>query len=874
MSAIWQYILAHPIQLLFTIFGIYVGLKVLHFTMILLHRLKEAKKLVYLRIKLPREESQKDDQKQTEKDFREKIAIMAQFFRNLHETSELNLLNIIKTKVFKSNIFTFELVAKEKVIDFIVTTSPYYQSLVEKQITSYYPSADIEPMEAYEHMPKENKVKGYFAYTQKKYWFPIKTFKVVENDPLNSLTNIFSKLQEGETAIIQLTVRPANPKWNKKAIAFGEAYFKGKQKTGKKIPIIGGILNVFRGVFLGVDKLEIESAKGGDGYVRMLQSKEETAKQIGEKASQAGFETVIRLLATSSTEERAEDLANNMITGFSLFKASTSNWIQTKRLFIIDSINDKWFLFNFKNRLLDSRLFGIGEKISIFSVEELASIYHFPHSKYNYTPNINWLDYKVLPAPINLPKEGILLGHNVFRGEKKEVRFMRKDRTRHHYIIGKSGAGKSAFISYMARQDIANGEGVCVVDPHGDLVEDILKYVPKERAKDVIIFDPADTERPMSLNMLEAKNQAEMDLISSQATEIFIKIFGDEIFGPRIQHYFRNACLTLMEDTEEGATLIDIPRIFTDDAFLKYKVKKIKNPVVKSFWQNEYANTGDRERQEMIPYFSSKFGPFITNNIMRNTIGQQHSSFDFRKVMDEKKILMVKLSKGTIGDLNTQLLGLVVVSKIQMAAMSRADIPEKDRKDFYLYVDEFQNFATDSFAVILSEARKYRLNLVMAHQFINQLVVAKFGSQSSEIKDAVFGNVGSMCSFKVGAEDAEYLAKEYAPVLSEQDIINISNYKMYMKLNINNATSRPFSVNTIWDESAKNEKVAHIVKEYSRLKHGRKKEFVDQEITTRIGIDMNSGPVDIDAKKEGAGGAPAEGAGGLAALLGQGGGDQ
>jgi len=503
------------------------------------------------------------------------------------------------------------------------------------------------------------------------------------------------------------------------------------------------------------------------------------------------------------------------------------------------------------------RLF-FGEKTSLLVEEELASIYHFPDIIYNKAPIIRWLDYKVLPAPVTLPEEGILLGYNVYRGTKKEVRFQKADRSRHHYIIGKSGSGKSALLSYMARQDIINGEGICVIDPHGDLIDDILTYIPKERAKDVIIFDPADTERPMGLNMLEAKDSAEQDLASSQATEIFIKLFGDEIFGPRIQHYFRNACLTLMEDESEGATLIDVPRIFTDDAFLKYKVKKIKNPVVKSFWQNEYANTGDRERQEMIPYFSSKFGPFITNSIMRNTIGQAKSSFNFRQTMDEGKILLVKLSKGKIGDLNTQLLGLVIVAKIQQAAMSRADMPESERKDFFLYVDEFQNFATDSFCSILSEARKYHLNLIMAHQYINQLVVTKFGSTSTQIRDAVFGNVGTLNSFKVGADDAEYLAKEYAPLLSEQDVIGISNYKMYAKLNINNTTSRPFSVSTIWDTTGQNFKVAEIIKEYSRLKHARKRDFVEQEITTRIGIDLNSDAVDTSKLPGQAGATPSE----------------
>ena len=866
---VWEYLKNSPVQALLILIFIYLGWKFGIWLMRNLYHKSQTKHRIYLRVTLPREDSSKDKEKETEKDFREKISVMAQFYRNLHETMELNIMNRIKVWLLQHNIFSFELVAHEKVIDFYITTHKFYKEIIEKQIVSYYPSADIEPMEDYIVVPEGNAVKGYYAYLERDYWFPIKTFKVVENDPLNDMSNVFTKTDKDETAIIQIVIRPKKGKWAKKAEKFGEAYFKGKQGASKKIPGLSSILNIFKAIFLGVDKLEIESSQGGDGYVRMLQSKEDVAKRIGQKSSQNGFDTVVRLIGSAKTEDRAREITNNMIVGLNLFKDPSANWFQTNRVLLMDNANDRLILHNFKHRLIDTRILGIGEKKSIMVEEELASLWHLPASKYNQSPIIRWLDYKVLPAPTNLPEEGIILGNNVYRGQKREVRFQRKDRSRHHYIIGKSGSGKSALLSYMARQDIWNGEGVCVIDPHGDLVEDILSYVPKERAKDVIIFDPADTTRPMGLNMLEANTTAEMDLISSQATEIFIKLFGDEIFGPRIQHYFRNACLTLMEDQDEGATLIDVPRIFTDDAFLKYKVKKVRNPVVKSFWQNEYANTGDRERQEMIPYFSSKFGPFITNSIMRNTIGQKKSSFNFRQVMDEGKILFVKLSKGSIGDLNTQLLGLVIVARIQMAAMSRADIPESTRKDFFLYVDEFQNFATDSFSSILSEARKYHLNLIMAHQYINQLVVSKFGNTSTQIRDAVFGNVGTMCSFKVGADDAEYLSKEYAPILTEQDVLGISNYKMYTKLNINNTTSRPFSISTIWDETGQNEKVAKIIKEYSRLKHARKVEFVEQEITNRIGINMNAPAVDIDKLpgQPAGGGGEAAPAGGLGAIL-------
>ena len=803
------------------------------------------KKRVYMQITMPREESQKDKEVATEKDFKEKIAIMEQLYRAMHEIRELNVWNQIFVWLFDRDTVSFEMHAKHKDITLFASVHAYYSEILEKQITSYYPSADIQYVKPEGLQPKEaktkNMVKGYYLYLKQLNWYPLKTYKTIENDSLNDFTNVLSKLDENERAIIQIMIRPRSTKWQKEAKAFATAMFKNKK------PETGGIFRKFFGIFgwffqavaFGYDAAEKGNpppgAGSGDSYVRMLQTEEEIAKRIGEKANQVGFDTVVRVMAASDKgENRCDDILNNLFVAFNVTKDAASNWFQARRLIPLDFINSPIL-----HDSLDMRQFKFGEKISLLTPEELASLFHFPNSRYNYTPVIKWLSYKVLPAPTDVSEEGILLGHNVYRGVKHEIRFAKRDRARHHYIIGQTGTGKSAFISFMARQDIQNGDGVCVIDPHGDLIEDILQYVPKERAKDVVIFDPSDMERPMGLNMLEADTPEQQDMASSQATEIFIKIFGDEIFGPRIQHYFRNACLTLMEDPDEGATLIDVPRIFVDEEFMRYKVSKIKNPVVKTFWDHEYANTGDRERQEMIPYFSAKFGPFITNSIMRNTIGQAKSAFNIREIMDGQKILLVNLSKGKLGTLNTQLLGLVLVAQLQMAAMSRVDIPEDQRKDFYLYVDEFQNFATDTFCSIVSEARKYRLNLIMAHQYIGQLTVSKFGQTSTQIRDAVFGNVGTLQSFKIGADDAEYIAKEYAPVLTEQDVIGIANYKAYMKLYVNGATSRPFSLETIWDTTGSSTKIRDIVKQYSRMKYGRKKEFVDQEISARIGVDIN-----------------------------------
>ncbi len=840
----WNFSIQYPKETFIGIIASYIGFKIALGTMRYLYMvLIVSRNMVNIRITMPREESQKDREKAEEKDFKEKISIMEQFYRNIHELSELSLRNTIYTSIFKADILSMELVAQNNVVEFYVVTQKRYQDLIEKQITSYYPNADITIEKPYNIDPKGNRIKCYYAYQKAPFYFPIKTFKNLENDPLNDLTNIFSKLGEKDLGAIQMVIRPQkSKKYQKPTEAAGMAMFSGQKPNKIRIPGLGILNNLFVGLFFGVDKISKDSSHdnaspyGGGGYVRMLQTREEIAKRIGEKAGQLDFDVLIRVIGSSATRARAGEITNNIALGLNLFKDAQMNWFQTRRVIPIDTINNFIMKFNFNKRLMDCRLFFFGEKKCHFVTEELASIYHFPSSRFNYSPIIRWLQYKVVPAPNNVPTEGILLGYNLYRGEKREIRMLRDDRTRHHYIIGKSGSGKSVFLSYMARQDMQRGDGVCVIDPHGDLIEELAQFVPKERAKDVIIFNPSDMERPMGLNILEAKTPEEMDLASSQATEIFIKLFGDEIFGPRIQHYFRNSCLTLMEDLEEGATLIDVPRIFVDNEFMKYKVSKVKNPVVRSFWEHEYASTGERERQEMIPYFSAKFGPFITNSIMRNCIGQTKSAFNFRECMDKQKILLINLSKGKIGDLNTQLLGLIVVARLQMAAMSRVDMPEEERKDFYMYVDEFQNFATDSFCSILSEARKYHLALIMANQYIKQLEK----KNDTSIRDAVFGNVGTMMSFKVGADDAEYMAKEYAPVLTEQDVLGIANYKAYIKLNIKNSTSRAFSLETIYDMKSANPKIGEIVTQYSRMKYGRKREFVDQEISARIGIDFGT----------------------------------
>ena len=413
-----------------------------------------------------------------------------------------------------------------------------------------------------------------------------------------------------------------------------------------------------------------------------------------------------------------------------------------------------------------------------------------------------------------------------------------EDRFRHFYVIGQTGTGKSSVLQVMIRQDLQNGKGLCVVDPHGQLIDDVLPFIPRERADDVIYFNPADLERPLGLNLLEAETPEERDLVAMDAMNMMIKLFDEEIFGPRIQDYFRNGCLTLME-YKDGGCLTDMVRLFTDDDFQYERTKDLKNPIVKSFWDQQMAKTGAREKQEMIPYFAAKFGQFVTNGMMRNIIGQTHSAFDFGEVMSSGKILLMNLSKGETGDINSKLLGMIIVSKLQVAALRRQKLSKEARKDFFLYIDEFQNYVTDSIEVILSEARKYRLGLAMAHQYLAQLESDGKKGKGVNLKDAVFGNVGTIMAYKIGAQDAEYMAKEMAPVFSDQDLINIDKYKAVMKLSIDTQPSKPFSIvplNPYLDKG--DPEAAEAFKQLSRLKYGRDKEFVEREVFRRLGTLM------------------------------------
>jgi hypothetical protein len=831
-------------MIILEILGI-IGLAALGFFLIA-WKIRSAKNLerslnmIFLEISVPIKDSKEDRERESEqyssgKSFKEVNDVMTHLYEALHSIYSSDYINLITGQDF----FYCEYVILNGLLKFFVVIPRHLRSVVEKQITAFYPDVFIEQVEDYNIFREGYKTSGMYIRLSKPNMYPIRTYHFLGSDPFNNIANALSKIDADEGVAIQVMLRPMPDGWQEKGRHKAEDLFQGKKdKTFlQKLNIFSWIGTMIRVLVQGAkDEKFTENLDTNKGSTRTTPLMDEQVKLMETKNVKVGFETVIRIVASAKTGYRAKQIVTDVKDAFAQFNAPNNNSFSKTKYFFRNAFFKGFILRDIKKDWMQ-RIMHPGPMI--LCSEEISSVFHFPNIKYNKSPVIKWQEYKIAPAPNNLPTSGLLLGNNIYRGETKPVNIKRDDRRRHFYMIGKSGTGKSTILKGMLKQDLNNGEGVCLIDPHGDLAEGVLAQVPRRRADDVIIFDPGDLERPMGLNILEAYTKEQKEFMSQEALAIFIKMFGEEIMGPRLQHYFRNGCLTLMDDPEEGATLIDLPRLFTDDSWQRYKVTKVKNPIVKAFWEKEMASTGAREKQEMIPYFSAKFGPFVTNAQIRNIIGQTKSGFDFRKVMDEGKILLCNLSKGKLGDLNAQLLGMIMVSKLQMSAMSRVDTDEKERRDFYMYVDEFQNFVTDSFASILSEARKYRLDLIIAHQYISQITKMSGGGKGTHedttIRDAVFGNVGSMMCFKIGAQDAEYMAKEFAPVFSEQDLINIANYQAYLKLNIDNATSRAFSMTTIYDPSKGDVEAAEAFRQLSRLKFAREKDFVEREIFRRVG---------------------------------------
>ena len=735
----------------------------------------------------------------------------------------------------RSDQVSLEIVVQAGVISFYVAVPPNLRTFLEQQILSHYPHASIVEIADYNIFLPHGVTKGFYLKFARSSAFPIKTYLQLEADSLNSITNALSKVKPEAGAAIQIVARSAKKSWRREGVRIASSMQQGKSlaqagkggSLAKTMRVMGEIF----GSSFSAKKKDDKNKTPEPHHLSPLE--QELVKGLEQKASKAGLDVTIRLVASAPTELDAQRYLSDVANSFAQFSIyEYGNRFEAYKPMSLDK-----FLHGFIHRRLET-----SHKL-VLNSEELASLYHFPLALTE-TPNIRWLQSRGAPAPVNIPTQGIVLGVNRYRGQETVVRMKTDDRRRHVYVIGKSGTGKSVLMENMIIQDIKMGEGVCVIDPHGELVESVLGQLPTERADDVIIFNPSDMERPVGLNMLEYTSPEQMDFAVQEMIAIFYKLFPPEMIGPMFEHNMRNVMLTLMADKEFPGTIADIPRMFTDKEFQRYKVAKLTDPVVRAFWEKEMAQTTDFHKSEMLGYLISKVGRFVENEMMRNIIGQPHSGFNFRDIMDNQKILLINLSKGTTGEVNSALLGLIVVSKLQMAAMSRASLPPTERQDFYLYIDEFQNFITDSISTILSEARKYRLNLTIANQYLRQLV----SGTDTKIRDAVLGTVGTLISFKVGVEDADILAKEFEPVFSAHDLVNIDQYNAYVKLLIDNAPARPFNVKTL-PPAATNTQLANQIKQMSRSKCGRPKAEVEQEILIRTQLGQPSTKATVNPER-------------------------
>lgn len=802
------------ISLLVIIIPLFVLFKVIRIK----ENIKRSKNLVFLKVSMPKKESDLDEKKETTKDFKEMIGLWEQLFSSLKSIHSSK----ITRKILWQDIISMEYIAHEWEIYFYVVIPKKYKYLIEKQINGFYTDALVEETEEINIFAGKKYYEWTYINTTRDFLYPIKTYQKLESDPINNIAWALSKLEEDESATIQILLKPINDDWQHHSAKASSKIMSGK-KSGFTLNPFKLIAIVFSALLSSQDE---KSTPEKDNNTSALS--QERAKTVDEKWDKTGFETIIRVVVSGNNETMVETEIKNIKSAFVQFNYPDFN----KLKWTIHHI-DKFLTNNYKKRFFKKPFYL---KKMIFNTEELASVFHFPHIKYNKIPEIKWQNFKVVKAPTNLPKEGLLLGHNVYRWVKKEVRLKLEDRFRHFYVIGQTGTWKSSIFQSMIRQDLRNWEWVIVIDPHGDLARDVMPFIPRERADDVIYFDPSDLDRPMWLNMLEANTDEEKELVAMDALNIMIKLFGNEIFGPRIQDYFRNAVLTLM-DYPGGWAITDVVRLFTDEDFQKDHVRHVKNPIVKNWWEKTYNSMWAKEKAEIIPYFAAKFGQFITNKMMRNIIWQTKSSFDIMDIMQNKKILLVNLSKWRLWDLNSKLLWMMLVSRIQMAAMRRDRIPKEERSECYLYIDEFQNYVTDSIESILSEARKYRLSLNIAHQYLGQLESSDALTKSSlDLKKAIFGNVGSVMSYKIWPEDWEFMSKYFAPTFSDQDLVNMDKYKWVIKISIDNQPTIPFSfipLNAYLESGDAN--LAKAFVELSRLKYGRDKEFVSKEIEYRIG---------------------------------------
>jgi hypothetical protein len=736
--------------------------------------------------------------------------------------------------------FAFEIVATHGFVYFYAAVPISMLEVVKQAVVSAYPAAQLEEVaehNIFNQVGKSSGVLGGELALKEPFAYPIATYQDTKRDGMQALLNALSTLGKEDGVGIQFLLRPADPAWQKTASSLAS-----KKRKGGGEGLFGK--DMAKSLAVALVKPPEGGGEGGDSKKPDLSNLEQsTLDAIDEKTRHPGFETGIRVVVSSNVSQRSQAILANIIASFSLYDAPGRNGFKYTPAKDTEELTTSYIM----------RYMPPEHNKTILNSIELATLFHFPDQRNIPTSQLARQDSKQVDGPRNIPAEGLLLGYNVFRGAKKPIRLSLGDRQRHMYVVGQTGTGKSTFLENLALQDMLNGGGFAFVDPHGDTAEKLLAMVPRERTEDVIYFSPADMDYPMGLNLFEFHNEDQKDFIIQEVLNMLYKLYDPQhqgIMGPRYEDMFRNAALAVMSDPT-GGTFIEIPLLFRDPQFLREKIQHVKDPTVRNFWLKQFpAMQRSNEAGEVTAWFTSKFGAFLSNEMMRNIIGQTKSAFDLRDIMDNKKILIVNLSKGRTGDLNSKLLGMIFVMKFQAAAMSRSNIPEEERVDFSLYVDEFQNFSTDSFATIMSEARKYHLNLIVANQFTTQL--------TEEIRDAVFGNMGTIVSFRVGQNDVEALTRYFQPIFDQDDLLRVPNYNTIVRTLIGGVPTQPFSMATLPSLGTTNARLSDALKQLSAAKYGKPRATVDKEIGKRLAA---RAPLSRPAAGQGMGMSAGQGAG-------------
>lgn len=777
--------------------------------------LREAKnyerglKMVPMYIHIPPMSSDLDGNGRDERDLTEEVLSQAQVMYNIIASTATKG---FKTRIYGQRHVSFEIVAHEGLVHYYVVAPVSLVDVIKQSVAAAYPAARLEEVSERNIFNPAGHMSGTIGgeFTLKKdFAYPIATYQEAKRDATRALLNALSGAVRGDGVGIQLLIRPALKGWAKVASDVANEIRKNK-----------GVKSGFqtKGIIEALWKPpEVSDVKAED---KQLSSTEQgIVDGIENKSRYPGYETLIRVVASSNTAGRSQALMNNVVSAFSLFDSPTNNGF---KFAVAKNMEEFVTAYIF-------RFFPQGVNQNILNTVELATVFHLPDQNSIPTSQVQRQATKQVDGPTEIMDEGFLLGYNEFRGVKKEIRLGQKDRRRHTYIIGQTGTGKSKLMENLAYQDMMDGRGFAFIDPHGDSAEELLGMVPKERVEDVVYFSPGDMEMPIGLNLFEFENQDQRDFLIQETISMLYKLYDPGhtgIIGPRFESWFRNAAITVMSDPA-GSSFLDVQQVFIDQAFADEKIKHLTSQTVLDFWNKEMAQTSESAKGEMLGWFASKFGAFLANDMMRNIIGQTKSGFNLREIMDGKKILLVNLSKGKVGELNSQLLGMIFVMKFNAAAMGRADIPEDQRQDFSLYVDEFQNFATESFATILSEARKYRLSLILANQFMTQL--------TDQIREAILGNIGTIISGRIGITDAEILVKKFSPTFDAEDLTRMPNYQTIASVMIHDVPSSAFSMSLLPPLGQPNPQLRDALKKLSATKFGLPRAQVEKDFFTRMG---------------------------------------